>query len=410
MSKYIIIIIVFTLSSCARLNSTYRHDPLGNNGNIVSVDAKQRFAISLGDEFCSEPSPDVFSVYAAAIEAKASKADELSAALKLSTSENGSTIGLRTEVIQLMRDAMYRLCEARISKSITKDQYIALLSKYQKSMVTLIAISQLTNAVKPNQVILSASSSISSGSQLYEAKEKLTQANKDLKAAKENKDKKEVEITTSDATFMSKAIASVTASAAVPATATTPAIPAVVAVPAVPSVHVGYQKFCIGTTAIPKIARTTNDDKKCADHLRLINEKSDLDIVYNKAVQNESDWRNVLEGEESKSNIATANNRKIIPLATNQLAKLTNADIKVIANTVKSLVKSVYSEEDFINQCLKNAQSNRKALDLYISSNDYTSLATEMDKTNKLDNFKATQQKNEMSTICTAIMEKYLYK
>jgi len=73
MSKYIIIIIVFTLSSCARLNSTYRHDPLGNNGNIVSVDAKQRFAISLGDEFCSEPSPDVFSVYAAAIEAKASR-------------------------------------------------------------------------------------------------------------------------------------------------------------------------------------------------------------------------------------------------------------------------------------------------------------------------------------------------
>ncbi|MGH8603978.1 MAG: hypothetical protein ACREXR_14780, partial [Gammaproteobacteria bacterium] len=77
-------------------------------------------------------------------------------ALKLagSLSESGSNIGLRTQTIQLLRDSMYRLCEAYLSGVIGAEEYRRLLLRYQNSTIALLAVEQLTGAVPPRQIIL----------------------------------------------------------------------------------------------------------------------------------------------------------------------------------------------------------------------------------------------------------------
>jgi hypothetical protein len=178
--------LLFSLSGCANFNSIHHKGKLDSGASYVSVDAKQRLSSSISVPLltesgkvqkdvdgnvivavrtCNEPSPDTFSVYTAAIEANASKGDDLTAALKLATGESGSTIGIRTQSIQLLRDAMYRICEAHMSGGLDNTDYHRLLSKYQKSMVTLIAIEQLTNAVKPAPAVLTAGSGLQTNSQ-----------------------------------------------------------------------------------------------------------------------------------------------------------------------------------------------------------------------------------------------------
>lgn len=184
------------LAACADLNSIYRQRNLNENV-VVSVDAKQRFLIKTKrkDDLlvaCAEPSPDVFSVYAAALEASSStKSEAVAHAFNLTTGETGATIGLRTESIQLLRDAMYRLCEAYAAEGINSDVYGNLLGKYQKSMVTLIAISQLTRAVQPQQVTIGASGAISGSPELLiQVQAEINSAESELEKSKKAEEEK----------------------------------------------------------------------------------------------------------------------------------------------------------------------------------------------------------------------------
>jgi hypothetical protein len=186
------IVCLSALSGCARFNSIHRTTPLLKNEDVaeaISVDAKQRFLLSGKRDgvpiFCSEPSPDVFSVFSAALEAQGSKAEAFTAALKMATSESGGTVGIRTESIQLLRDAMYRICEAYLSRGIDPEQYSDMLRRYQKSMVTLIAIEQLTGAARPAQIILKAGADIDGNDAALTAKQKMDGAHAALTAAKD---------------------------------------------------------------------------------------------------------------------------------------------------------------------------------------------------------------------------------
>lgn len=198
------------MSGCAHINSIHRTTPLNDKGKVISVDAKQRFLItnrsnspktnsSNGNAIeehlfsvCAEPSPDTFSTYSAAIEASADKAEQLTAALKLATGENSAAIGIRTQAIQLLRDAMYRNCEAFISGGITKEDYKDMLEKYQRSMVVLVAIEQLTQATQPSQLSISSTARAQASSKLFEAKVYLDKANSELADKQENYDESEV--------------------------------------------------------------------------------------------------------------------------------------------------------------------------------------------------------------------------
>ena len=200
------ITIILMLASCSANYKSINHKiDLGNQVSARSIDAKQRLVYSYPRKnnngnlvVCSEPSPDVFSVYASALAANATKGEDLKAAFEFTSSETGGAIGLRTESIQLLRDAMYRLCEAYAAGGLNQQQYNSLLSKYQKSMVTLIAIANLTGSALPSQIVLSNTSSIAMNSDLFKAKEQLDKAQKDVaeiekKITAKEKEKKTVE-------------------------------------------------------------------------------------------------------------------------------------------------------------------------------------------------------------------------
>lgn len=159
--NFFIFIIPFILTACA--NSIHR--PLNiNEGNGALIDIKQRaiFVSKQTDDnsttfVCAEPSPDAMSAFAAETSLSVQEKVNLAAALQ----EGATYTGLRTQSIQLLRDGMYRLCEARMSGALDNDEYNLLLRRYQKNMVALLAIEQLTGTVKAPVTMISTSGSAS---------------------------------------------------------------------------------------------------------------------------------------------------------------------------------------------------------------------------------------------------------
>jgi len=158
-----ILALLLLVGGCARLNSIHRTTDIADDARVISVDAKQRFLVSRhtastsGQEairkFCAEPSPDVFSAFAASLSGSA-KTEAFEAALDAAFSENAATIGIRTQAIQLLRDGMYRICEGALNGQVDDDDFLDLHRRYQRIMVTLVAIEQLTGAVRPPSVAI----------------------------------------------------------------------------------------------------------------------------------------------------------------------------------------------------------------------------------------------------------------
>ena len=68
---------------------------------------------------CAEPSPDALSSFASSISGSAAVTGEGSGSLASALSEAAGSIGLRTQSITLMRDALYRVCEAYYNGAIS---------------------------------------------------------------------------------------------------------------------------------------------------------------------------------------------------------------------------------------------------------------------------------------------------
>jgi len=145
---------------------------------VISVDAKQRLAfIRTTDKglssICSEPSPDALSSIVSGITLGGEKAGT-AINLALSNSESAASIGLRTQSIQLLRDGMYRICEAYHSGKLKDTQVEALLKRYQDTMIAILAIESLTGAVQASQVTLTGKSRADIGKDLGELSKLLT--------------------------------------------------------------------------------------------------------------------------------------------------------------------------------------------------------------------------------------------
>lgn len=138
--------------------------------------ASQRYdkaVIEVGpSRVCAEPSPDALSALAASNALSLSKGPDLGINEAMSLAESAGSIGLRTQSIQLMRDAMYRLCEGRMSGALTDASFETLHRRLQSSMVAILAIEQLTGAVKAKQIILGAAASTGGSA---DATQKLTE-------------------------------------------------------------------------------------------------------------------------------------------------------------------------------------------------------------------------------------------
>lgn len=177
------------LSACgANHHSIFRDQALVAPSEAILVDAKQRAVLTSlyykykreqdGSwtesesvrRFCSEPSPDVFSVIAQSMSLAGSFGQEsadpaaIQAALNaaFSSAETGSTIP-RTQTINMLRELMFRTCERYLSGGIDELELSVQAVRDQRLMVSILAIEQLTGAVAPNPVVLRASGSGGAG-------------------------------------------------------------------------------------------------------------------------------------------------------------------------------------------------------------------------------------------------------
>lgn len=164
--KCIAISLILFLSGCAELNSIHRSQKFDdlNQVSILTVDAKQRHLLIVPEfdaaqtnkfRLCAEAAPDVFSAYASSTAADLGLgATERNAKFANSIAEAAATVE-RTQTINLLRESMYRTCERYLSGALSGDQFIIQAARDQRSMVAVLAIEQLTGAIRAKPTIIS---------------------------------------------------------------------------------------------------------------------------------------------------------------------------------------------------------------------------------------------------------------
>lgn len=207
------LLVATMLAGCADLNSIHRvrtipdqSQPTQPEAMVLTVDAKQRHLLvnpiikdplkpaeAVKWRMCAEAAPDAFSAYAASGALEGNKSGGKAG---FSGSETAATIE-RTQTVNLLRESMYRTCERYLSGAIDKTTFIVQAARDQRSMVAVLAVEQLTGAIKGKSTIISGpgtSASIVDGEQaaklvqqysdgLDQAKTKMTAAGAALTAA-----------------------------------------------------------------------------------------------------------------------------------------------------------------------------------------------------------------------------------
>ena len=138
--------------SAALRNSIFRTTSF-DSGISVLTDAKQRVVINLPADVedgqnkptrivCAEPSPDVAQALsealtvAASVEVKGQGGGSVS--FGKSVAESVAQLGERLGTIQLLRDGLYRACEAYANGAISDITYAVLLSRFDDTMVSML--------------------------------------------------------------------------------------------------------------------------------------------------------------------------------------------------------------------------------------------------------------------------------
>jgi hypothetical protein len=93
---------------------------------------------------CAEPSPDALVGIAASVSGALDVAGKGSAKAAASMAEAVQSIGRRSQTIQLLRDGLYRACEAYLNGAINDEEYKLIISRIDDFAVTLVAIDGLT--------------------------------------------------------------------------------------------------------------------------------------------------------------------------------------------------------------------------------------------------------------------------
>lgn len=163
------------LGGCGTTYSLKTFSPNDSGPRSAFIDIKQRAILAANRPgtqgagqvpetvICAEPSPDSMSSFASELALDAKHKDALQATLGWAQQEAASFVGLRTQTIQLLRDGMYRLCEGYMSGALSASDYAWLSRRYQKNMVALLTIEQLTRVAQV-PVISHASQGMASAS------------------------------------------------------------------------------------------------------------------------------------------------------------------------------------------------------------------------------------------------------
>ncbi len=176
--KYVAVLIVLhLLAACANFNTLERRTSTPNSGKAIHLDVQQRLVLfdALG-RVCAEPSPDAMASFASSMGVSMSDLSGTSKSISQSGGSTAASIGLRTQSITLMRDTLYRMCEAYLNNAVNPVQLATFLSKSQDLIAVLLATEQLTGAVKANQVIVHQSGDASALGSLLSSQSVLDQA------------------------------------------------------------------------------------------------------------------------------------------------------------------------------------------------------------------------------------------
>ena len=159
--KVALCVTAIALVGCGARRSIFRAYEITNDRvTSVLVDAKQRGIFAIPVPYvtedsqnrrvivCAEPSPDVLSVVSnsiiASIEGGLSGGETAKAEFANLFREIGRQLGERATTTQLLRDGLYRQCEAYMNGVISQEDYRRLVNRYVDGMVTLLAIERIT--------------------------------------------------------------------------------------------------------------------------------------------------------------------------------------------------------------------------------------------------------------------------
>jgi hypothetical protein len=146
-------------TTVGNLTSIYRTPDL-DSGRSVVLDAEQWAVLNReqgdGRSICTMPSPDALAAAAASGSLSIDNPSGASGGGAFALGESAASIGLRTQSIQLLRDAMFRMCEAHANGSIDGYELGIMMRRFQSSMVAILAIEQLTGAVVAPPAAVSA--------------------------------------------------------------------------------------------------------------------------------------------------------------------------------------------------------------------------------------------------------------
>ena len=160
--------VVALISSCASTSTFRTYEITNDNGTkSILIDAKQRAVIAvplptaaIADDsteypfrrvvVCAEPSPDALSTITASLDITVGTTiggnSQGDSSLVTDLLETAQILGRRNATIQLLRDGLYRQCEAYLNGMITADTYRDLANRNVDAMVTLLAIERITSS------------------------------------------------------------------------------------------------------------------------------------------------------------------------------------------------------------------------------------------------------------------------
>ena len=210
----VVVIGTLFLSACTNPPGTFSKAFTLSGDTSYSTDARQRVITSnepkdssrpgLVDPkriVCAEPSPDVAIAVANSFAVGVSVLGQGSGSVSAAQAEGLAQLAERTVTVQLLRDQMYRACEAYANGAITGTTYSLVMSKNNKAMVTLMLGETAGGAFGRSlaAIGLEASAEAQAATQgladnsaaMKKASDDLQAAEKDVAEAKEKLDDKE---------------------------------------------------------------------------------------------------------------------------------------------------------------------------------------------------------------------------
>jgi hypothetical protein len=154
--------------------------PFDADKGSLSMDARQRTIVSVERGtppdthriICAEPSPDALATIAASgglsggVSGIPAVPGSVDLATSFSNAEQAAFIGARNSTIQLLRDGLYRACEAYMNGALGDFGYGLVLVNYGKVMVSLITAEGLARPpLAPPVVIGSAQGAVNTSAQ-----------------------------------------------------------------------------------------------------------------------------------------------------------------------------------------------------------------------------------------------------